>query len=45
MMDYFAECEKTVHNIGWQNIEELGQNTKEIRNQLEESYDTFWESF
>ena len=45
VMDYFAECEKTVHNIGWQNIEELGQNTKEIRNQLEESYDTFWESF
>lgn len=42
VMDYFAGCEKTRHNIGWQNIEELGQDREEIRNQLEESYNIFW---
>lgn len=39
--DHFAGCEKSVHNIGWQNIEELGQDMEEIRNQLEESYHMF----
>lgn len=40
--NYFAGYEKSLHNIGWQNIEELGQDMKEIRNQLEESYNIFW---
>ena len=40
--DYFDGCEKWMHNIGWQNMEELGQDMEEIRNQLEESYNIFW---
>ena len=41
VMDYFVGCEKSIHNIGWQNIEELGKDIEEIRNQLEESYNIF----
>lgn len=38
--NYFAGCEKTVINIGWSNIEELSEDINEIREQLENSYNT-----
>lgn len=38
VFNYFAGCEKTVVNIGWQNIEELAEDVDGIREQLEDSY-------